>query len=116
LYTLWGCVFVLAGSFDQLTNVTVFANLLFWALSIAAVFVLRRSQPKISRPYRTPGYPIVQAAFIAVSLWLAYNTLRTNPVEAVACLMILIVGLPSYFVFRSKIVTSPPQQVVGRPV
>jgi APA family basic amino acid/polyamine antiporter len=116
LYTLWGCVFVLAGSFDQLTNVAVFANLIFWALSIAAVFVLRRSQPKISRPYRTPGYPIVPAAFIAVSLWLTYNTLRTNPVEAVACLMILIVGLPLYFVFRSKIVASPPQQVVGRPV
>jgi APA family basic amino acid/polyamine antiporter len=116
LYSLWGCVFVLAGSFDQLTNVAVFANLFFWALSIAAVFVLRRSQPKVSRPYRTPGYPIVPAAFIAVSLWLTYNTLRTNPVEAVACLMILIVGLPLYFVFRSKTIASTPQQVVGRQV
>jgi APA family basic amino acid/polyamine antiporter len=109
-------MFVLAGSFDQLTNVAVFANLFFWALSIAAVFVLRRSQPKVSRPYRTPGYPVVPAAFIAVSVWLTYNTLRTNPIEAVACLMILIVGLPLYFVFRSKVVARQPQPVVGRPV
>jgi hypothetical protein len=51
-----------------------------------------------------------------VSVWLTYNTLRTNPVEAVACLMILTVGLPLYFLFRSKTVATPPQQVVAKPV
>ncbi len=116
LYTLWGCLFVLAGSFDQLTNVAIFANLLFWALSIGAVFVLRRTMPEASRPYRTPGYPIVPAAFIGISLWLTYNTLRTNPIEAVACLMILILGLPLFFVFRSRIAARPAAEVVGRSV
>jgi APA family basic amino acid/polyamine antiporter len=102
LYTLWGCLLVLAGSFDQLTNVVIFANLIFWALSVAAVLILRRTQPAALRPYRTPGYPILPAFFIAVSLWLIYNTLRTNPIEAMACLMILLVGLPFYFAFRAK--------------
>jgi APA family basic amino acid/polyamine antiporter len=104
LYSLWGCVFVLAGSFDQLTNASVFANLIFWALSIAAVFVLRRKYPLASRPYRTPGYPVLPAAFILMSLWLIYNTLRTNPIESVISLGILVLGLPLYFVFRGRTV------------
>jgi APA family basic amino acid/polyamine antiporter len=102
LYSFWGCVFVLLGSFDQLTNAAVFANLIYWGLSIAAVFVLRRKYPRAPRPYHTPGYPFVPAVFVLVSLWLTYNTLRTNPIESLASLGILALGVPLYFVFRGR--------------
>lgn len=102
LNSFWACMLVLAGSFDQLTNAAIFTNLIFWGLSIAAVFVLRRKYPAASRPYRTPGYPVLPAVFILMSLWLIYNTLRTNPLESVVSLVILVLGLPLYFVFRGR--------------
>jgi APA family basic amino acid/polyamine antiporter len=102
LYALWGSLLALSGTFDQLTNLAVFGNLIFWMMATAAVFVLRRRRPHVSRPYRTPGYPAVPAIYVLLSVWLIYNTLQTNPLESWAALALLALGVPFYFVFRSK--------------
>jgi APA family basic amino acid/polyamine antiporter len=102
LYALWGCLLALSGTFDQLTNMAIFGNLLFWMASTAVVFVLRRRMPQAPRPYRTPGYPVVPAAYILLSVWLIYNTLQTNPLESWAALIFLASGMPVYLVFRNR--------------
>lgn len=97
---LLGCVLALSGTFDQITTASVFAVWIFFALTGAAVFVLRRKRPHAERPYRALGYPVLPALFVIVAAWLLVNTLRTNPVESAAGLMLIAIGFPIFVHFR----------------
>jgi APA family basic amino acid/polyamine antiporter len=75
----------------------IFAGFIFYAVTTAAVFVLRKKQPGLARPYKTLGYPVVPMLFIAVAVWLLINTLITNTKESVAGLGLIALGLPIYY-------------------
>lgn len=90
----------LLGTFDQLTNYVVFASWIFYGMTTAAVFLLRRKMPDAARPYRTLGYPVMPVVFVLVALWLIINTLQTNPVEAGAGLLLIALGVPLYLYYR----------------
>jgi APA family basic amino acid/polyamine antiporter len=92
----WACVLALSGSFDVLTDYTVFGGLAFQALAVAAIFVLRRRQPGAARPYRAWGYPLVPALYVLATLWLIANTLRATPGRALAGIGLIALGLPVY--------------------
>lgn len=94
---LWACVLAVSGTFDQLTDCVVFASWVFYGLTTAGVFVLRRTQPHAERPYRTLGYPFVPLVFLGVTGWLIINTLATNPVSSGIGLGIIALGLPLYW-------------------
>ena len=94
---IWGSLLVLSATFDQLTDCVVFAGMIFYAATTAAVFVLRRKMPGAARPYKTLGYPFVPVVFIMVALWLLVNTLQTSTVESVAGLVLIALGLPVFF-------------------
>ncbi len=95
-----GSLLALSGTFDQITTACVFAVWIFFALTAAAVFVLRKRQPDTPRPYRVLGYPVLPALFVVVALWLLINTLRTNPVESAAGLLLIAIGAPIFLHFR----------------
>ncbi|MBA3466862.1 MAG: amino acid permease [Gemmatimonadaceae bacterium] len=97
---IWGALLALSGTFDQLTTSSIFAVWIFFALAAGAVLVLRRKMPDLPRPYRTFGYPLVPILFILVATWLVINTLRTNPVESAAGLLLIALGIPFYLYFR----------------
>lgn len=99
---LLGCVLALSGTFDQITTASVFAVWIFFALTAAAVFVLRRTRPEAERPYRVLAYPMLPAVFVAVAVWLLVNTVRTNPVESAAGLTLIALGLPIFLHFRKQ--------------
>ena len=65
---LWSMVLTLTGSYSDLLTYTMFMAVLFGALTIAAVYKLRISQPDRPRPYRCWGYPITPALYLAISL------------------------------------------------
>jgi APA family basic amino acid/polyamine antiporter len=100
--TLWSCLLAISGTFDQLTDMTIFSEWIFYGMTAAAVFVLRRSMPDAPRPYRTWGYPLTPLVFLACAGGLVINTLQTGPVEAAAGLVLIGLGLPVYFYYRSK--------------
>ncbi|HZM02882.1 MAG TPA: amino acid permease [Candidatus Saccharimonadales bacterium] len=93
---LWASVLALSANFDQLTECVVFAGMIFYAATTAAVFVLRRKMPDAPRPYRTLGYPLIPLLFIAVALWLLANTLKTSTVESVGGLVLITLGVPVF--------------------
>ena len=93
----WAVLLVLSGSYDTLTDYAIFSVLIFVALGTASVFIFRRQQPDVERPYRTWGYPIVPAAFLLVTGWLLINTLLTTPGRAAAGLALMALGLPFYW-------------------
>jgi APA family basic amino acid/polyamine antiporter len=89
-----------SGTFDQLTDYVVFASWIFYTLSTAALFVLRRKRPGAERPFRTPLYPFLPIVFIACSSLLLLNTLWRSPVESGIGLAFLVAGIPIFYLFK----------------
>jgi APA family basic amino acid/polyamine antiporter len=98
----WGCVLALSGTFDQITFYVIFALWLFAGVTVGSLFVLRRKMPDAARPYKALGYPAVPLLFILVALWLVINSLVTSPVESLIGLVLVVLGLPVYFYFKSR--------------
>jgi APA family basic amino acid/polyamine antiporter len=102
LLGLWGALLALSGTFDQLTNMAVMSYALFWIPVALAVPVLRRKLPHEPRPYRVPGYPLVPLLFSAVMAWIVVSALRSAPRESLATLVLILLGLPLYPLFRRR--------------
>lgn len=99
---IWSGILVLSGSFDELTDSVIFASYLFYGLVTASVFIFRKTQPDAERPYRTWGYPIVPAIFLAVTAWLLITTLITSPRQSLIGLAIVSLGFPLYLYFSRR--------------
>lgn len=80
--TAWSCILALSGTFDQLTDLTIFREWIFYGLTGAAVFVLRRKMPDAPRPYRTIFYPLTPLIFVACAAALILTSFSASPVEA----------------------------------
>ncbi len=98
----WACVLAASGTYDQLTDYVIFAAWIFYGLVTSAVIVLRFRAPDMPRPYKTLGYPVVPLVFVLVAIWLVVNTLVNRPVESVAGLVLVVLGLPVYWYFRES--------------
>ena len=88
--------------YDLLYTYVIFGATIFYMLAIASVFTLRRTRPDLPRPYRTWGYPITPALYVAASLLLLGNMLVASPVESLAGLAIIALGLPAYLVYSRR--------------
>jgi len=95
--TALGVVYVLANDFAQLADKFILGIWPFYALTVAAVFVLRRRRPELPRPYRVWGYPIVPALFLLASAGMVANALVTDPANTGVTLLIIAIGLPVYW-------------------
>ncbi|MFA6403546.1 MAG: amino acid permease [Salinivirgaceae bacterium] len=99
---IWASVLVLSGTFDQLTDMIIFAVFIFYGATSLGVFVLRRKMPDAHRPYKAWGYPVVPAIFIVFCLYLVANTIGTRPREAAIGLSLILSGIPVYFFLQWK--------------
>jgi APA family basic amino acid/polyamine antiporter len=99
LQAAWSIVLALSGTYDRLLTYVTFASLGFNALTVAAVFVLRRRRPEANRPYRTWGYPVTPALYLAGALFFLVYIVAGDPREACAGLFIVALGWPAYAVF-----------------
>jgi APA family basic amino acid/polyamine antiporter len=102
LLCIWAALLAVSGTFDQLTNMAVMSYALFWIPVMLAVLVLRRRLPHASRPYRVPGYPFVPLVFVLVMVWIVISALITTPKESIATLVLILLGLPLYPLFRKR--------------
>src|ERR1700704_3968287 len=102
LLCIWAALLAVSGTFDQLTNMAVMSYALFWIPVMLAVLVLRRRLPHAPRPYRLPGYPFVPLVFMLVMVWIVISALLTTPKEAIATLVLILLGLPLYPLFRKR--------------
>jgi len=108
----WAALLAVSGTFDQLTNMAVMSYALFWIPVVLAVMVLRRRRAAAPRPYRLPGYPLVPLLFVAVMVWIVISAFLTTPQESFATVLLILLGLPLYPLFRRRRrrppLTSPP--------
>jgi len=92
----WTSLLILTGSLDTLSNYVGFAITLFAGIAVAAVFVLRAREPHAPRPYKTLGYPIAPAIFVAASLAIVLNAFYRNPGPSSLGLLVIASGIPLY--------------------
>jgi APA family basic amino acid/polyamine antiporter len=99
---IWSSVLVLSGSFDQLTDMLIFAVFIFYGATSLGVIVLRRRMPDAPRPYKVWGYPYVPIFYILFCIGLFVNTIITKPREAGIGLALILAGIPVYWFLQRK--------------
>jgi APA family basic amino acid/polyamine antiporter len=96
----WACLLTLSGTYSNLLDYVIFAVLLFYMLTIAGVFVLRRTRPDVDRPYRALGYPVLPALYILVAGVVEVLLLVYKPNYTWPGLIIVLLGVPVYYLWR----------------
>jgi amino acid transporter len=86
----------LTGTFEELTNLFIFAGWIFYGFAVVALFRLRRTEPDLPRPYRCWGYPWVPGLFVAGALALTINIWIQRPGRSSIGLLLILAGLPFY--------------------
>jgi APA family basic amino acid/polyamine antiporter len=94
-------VLVVSGTFEQLLTYTGFAVILFSAVAVLSLFVVRRRKEKATT-FRTWGYPWAPALFCLVSFAIVANTIAQRPGPAFAGLGVMAAGIPLYWWMRSR--------------
>jgi APA family basic amino acid/polyamine antiporter len=100
LQSVWVTLLVVSGTFEQLVIYSGFALAVFSALAVAAVIVLRRCNPDLTRPYRVPLYPLVPLFYIAVSVLIVTHTAIGRPTESLLAAATVLAGAPLYLLKR----------------
>jgi APA family basic amino acid/polyamine antiporter len=107
---LWTILLLLTGSlgtrgaqlYSDLLTFTSFASLLFNALTVAGLFVLRVRQPKLDRPFRVPAYPIIPALYLAVAAFFLVFIAVGDPRNAGLGTVVMLMGVPVYFFLKRR--------------
>jgi APA family basic amino acid/polyamine antiporter len=100
LQMFWAIVLVFSGSYNELLDYIIFGALLFYILTVLAVFVLRSRRPDLERPYRAFGYPLVPALYVVLCAVIALALLVVKPVNSWPSFVIVLTGIPVYLVWR----------------
>jgi APA family basic amino acid/polyamine antiporter len=96
----WVIVLIVSGRYEQLYTCFIFMMTVTYALTVGAVFILRRKQPDRPRHYRCAGYPWLPAIYIVVAIAFVISTLLSRPGESIIGLVMACLGIPLYFYWR----------------
>ena len=99
---LWACCLTLTGRYNDLLDYVIFAVLLFYILTIAGLFVLRRTRPTMARPYKAIGYPLLPAIYIVVATVIESLLLIYKPNYTWPGLILVLLGIPVYFMWTKR--------------
>lgn len=99
---IWASILVLSGTFDQITDMIIFAIFIYYGATTLGVFILRKKMPDAARPYKVWGYPFTPAIVILFCLALFFNTIYARPREAAIGLTLMLSGVPMYWWFSRK--------------
>jgi APA family basic amino acid/polyamine antiporter len=90
------------GTFEKLITYVVFMDWIFMTFGAISLFVFRRRGIRKANTYRTIGYPLTPIIFIGISSWFIIYTIIGRPVQAIAGLILLAIGIPVYLFFKSQ--------------
>jgi APA family basic amino acid/polyamine antiporter len=100
LQALWAILLTFSGTYGDLLDYVIFAALVFYALTVTGLFVLRYRRPLADRPYRAVGYPVLPAIYVALCALIMLNLLVVKFENAGKGLALVLAGVPVYFLWR----------------
>jgi basic amino acid/polyamine antiporter, APA family len=102
IQALWASVLCLSGTYGDLLEYCTFASLIFYIITIGAVFVLRKKDPDAPRPYKALGYPVIPALYIVAATAICISLLIVKPHTTGMGLFIVFLGLPVYYFTKKR--------------
>jgi len=100
LQMAWASLLTLSGTYGNLLDYVVFAALLFYVLTVAGLFILRRTRPDAERPYQVHGYPWLPALYVLAASVIMLDLLFVKPAYTWPGLLIVLTGVPVYFLWK----------------
>jgi APA family basic amino acid/polyamine antiporter len=107
LQGIWISVLCLSGTYSQLLDFVIFSSVLFYMMAAVGIFFLRRRKPDLPRPVRAPGYPWLPALYVLLTGAICVNLLFTRTTYSSLGLLIVLLGVPVYFIWRAVSKTAP---------
>ena len=99
---IWASLLCLSGKYGDLLVYSTFASLLFYILTIAGIFILRKKEPNTERPYKAFGYPIIPLLYILLTAAICVDLLIYDPKNSGIGLIIVLLGIPFYLFTQRK--------------
>ena len=99
---VWAGLLCLSGSYGDLLEYSTFASLVFYVVTIAGIFVLRKKEPDTERPYKAFGYPVIPALYIILTLAICIDLLIFKPFNTGMGLVIVFLGMPVYYLTKKR--------------
>jgi APA family basic amino acid/polyamine antiporter len=99
---VWAAALATTGTYSNLLEYIVFAALLFYVLTVAVVFILRKKEPDTPRPYRVVLYPIMPAMYILFAVIIMIGQIFMSPLYSGAGLLLILSGLPAYMFWSRR--------------
>ncbi len=96
----WACFLCLLGAYGQLLTYVMLAVILFYILTIIGIFILRKKQPDLHRPYKAFGYPVLPIIYILLTSAFCYILIRYMFDVTGWGLLIVFLGVPVYYIFK----------------
>ncbi|MGO9481433.1 MAG: APC family permease [Candidatus Kryptoniota bacterium] len=97
---IWACLLCLSGTYSDLLDYVIFAVLIFYIMTIAGIFILRKKRPDAERPYKAFGYPILPGLYIFAAAAISTDLLIFKPRYTWPGLVIVLLGVPVYFIWK----------------
>ncbi|HUX93179.1 MAG TPA: amino acid permease, partial [Ignavibacteriaceae bacterium] len=97
---VWASLLCLSGTYGDLLDYVIFAVLIFYILTIAGIFLLRKKRPDAERPYKAWGYPVVPALYILAASAISIDLLIFKPMYSWPGMIIVLLGIPVYFIWK----------------
>lgn len=102
LQSAWASILILTGTYEQIVVYSGFVLVGFTALTVGALFVLRRKAPSLARPYRVPFYPWLPGLLMTGAAGLVGYGLIVRPMESLLGLGTVLAGLPLYWLWQKQ--------------
>ncbi len=99
---IWASLLTLTGTYSDLLTYVAFASVLFTALTVAGLFILRWKQPELVRPYKVTGYPFVPIIYILIATAFLIYIIEGDPINSGKGIVIILLGIPVYFGWRAS--------------
>ena len=97
---VWAILLCLSGTYSNLLDYVIFAVLLFFTLTILAIFILRIKRPDIPRPYKAFGYPVIPVIYILTTSFIMVILLIYKPNYTFPGLILVVLGIPVYYIWK----------------
>ncbi len=100
---IWACILCLSGSYSSLLDYIIIASLLFYIFTIYGIFILRKKQPDVIRPYKVFAYPFLPILYIVIATAISVDLLINSSGTTLPGIAIVAIGIPVYFILRKTL-------------
>ena len=102
LQSTWAVALTLTGTYGQLLDYVVFADWIFFGLTVGSVFVFRRTRPGAPRPFRAWGYPLTPALFVLAAVAIVLSVIRVSPLQTAIGAALMAAGVPAFYYWKRR--------------